>query len=33
MKKNSTYVKIVAGILAALMLVSALSIVIIYFLH
>ena len=33
MKKDSLFVKIVAGILAGLMIVSVLAIAIIYFLH
>lgn len=33
MKKNSLFVKILAGILAGLMIISALSIVVIYFLQ
>lgn len=33
MKKNSLYVKIIAGILAGLMIISAVTIVLIYFLQ
>lgn len=33
MKQNSLFVKIMAGILAGLMIISALSIAIIYFFH
>lgn len=33
MKKNSLYVKVIAGILAGLMIISAVTIVLIYFLQ
>ncbi len=33
MKKNSMFVKVLAGVLAGLMIISALSIVVIYFLQ
>lgn len=33
MKQNSLFVKVMAGILAGLMIISALSVAIIYFLH
>lgn len=33
MKKNSMFVKVLAGVLAGLMIISALSIVVIYFIQ